>query len=173
MLDQPTPGPKGPAIQPLSGSCDRTPADQPARLGWGELPEDRLRTAWLLVSPSRVIVALGLDHGDLLLAAGLPALPAGFTVATLQVAGSPEAFDHVLDPVIRAWSPLRSAAFEREHRRLGRLIESRFRELLSRRLAAGEDAAAEALAELGDEPWADEPWADEDTVDLSTGPVLA
>lgn len=171
MLNHPTPGPKGPAIQPLSGSSDRTPADQPARLGWAGTPEDRLRTAWLLLSPSRVIVAVGVDHGDLLLAAGLPALPEGWTVATLQVTGSPEAFDHVLDPVLHAWSPLRSAELEREQRRLSRLLESRFREVLSLRLARGDDGAREALVELGDEPWVGEDTADEDTAELPVAPV--
>ena len=167
MLDQPTTGPKGPAIQPLSGSADRTPADQPARLGWAGTPEDRLRTAWLLLSPNRVIVAVGLDNSDLLLAAGLPALPEGWSVATLQVTGSPEAFDHVLDPVMHAWSPLRSAELAREQRALSRLLESRFREVLSRRLARGDDGAREALVDLGDEPW-----ADEDTAELPVAPVL-
>jgi len=167
VLNHPTPGPKGPAIQPLSGSCDRTPADQTARLGWAGTPEDRLRTAWLLLSPNRIIVAVGLDHGDLLRAAGLPALSEGWTVSTLQVTGSPEAFDHVLDPVLRAWSPLQSAELAAELRKLNRLIESRFRAALSLRLARGDEGAREELADVGEDV------ADEDTVDLSAGPVLS
>ena len=153
MPDQCTASPNELASQNLSDH------PQPAPSAWAAAPDERLRTVWVLLSPSRVPVAVGVDHGDLLAAAGLPALPAGFTVSALQITGAPEAFDHVVDPFVRAWSPAQSARFGREQRALSRVIEARHRELLSRRLAAGDDGALEELADIGE--------ADEDTVELS------
>lgn len=177
MHVQPTAGPSGSASHNLTGRVSRTSDDllsaagpdfgqalaarmatERARLeaeglarptsDWASEPLCRLRTVWALLSPSQIVVGLGLDHGDVLAGAGLRDLQPGWTVATLQATGEPEALRHMVEALQQVFRPQVGPRMTGELRRLVRLCESRWRAWASAQAALYPDS--DEAAELAD-----------------------